>query len=71
MADPEAPRRLRADAAGNRAAIVAMARDAFRRHGPADLPEPPTTAEMTGAMLRLAADRGCGGRRVAPGTRPV
>jgi AcrR family transcriptional regulator len=61
----------RADAPGAWRRFVAMALDAFRRPGSAELPEPPTTAEMTRAMLRLAAERGCGGRGESPGTRPV
>ena len=41
--------------------FVALALDAFRRQDSPGLPEPPTTAQMTRAMLRLAAERGCGG----------
>lgn len=42
--------------------FVALALDAFRRQDPSgpELPEPPSTAQMTRAMLRLAARRGCG-----------
>jgi AcrR family transcriptional regulator len=42
--------------------FVALALDAFRRQDSPGLPEPPTTAQMTQAMARLAAERGCGGR---------
>jgi AcrR family transcriptional regulator len=52
----------RADAPGAWRRFVALALDAFRRQDSPGLPEPPTTAEMTRAMLRLAAERGCGGR---------
>jgi AcrR family transcriptional regulator len=55
----------RADAPGAWRRFVALALDAFRRQdapGTPDLPEPPTTAQMTRAMLRLAAERGCAGR---------
>ena len=64
----------RADAPGAWRRFVAMALDAFRRPGSAGLPEPPPTAEMTRAMLRLAAERGCGGQTAGaelPGTRSV
>jgi AcrR family transcriptional regulator len=52
----------RADAPGAWRRFVAMALDAFRRQDSPGLPEPPTTAQMTRAMVRLAAERGCGGR---------
>jgi AcrR family transcriptional regulator len=42
--------------------FVALALDAFGRPGVPQLPEPPSTAQMTRAMLRLARERGCGGR---------
>lgn len=43
--------------------FVALALDAFRRRqDSAGLPEPPSAAQMTRAMLRLAAERGCGER---------
>jgi hypothetical protein len=34
--------------------------DAFRCQDALPLPEPPSAAQMTRAMLRLAAERGCG-----------
>ncbi len=40
--------------------FVALALDAFWRQDSSPLPEPPSTAQMTQAMLRLAAERGCG-----------
>src|SRR2546421_7589247 len=46
---PDAPRRF-----------VALMLDAFQRRDGAALPAPPTTAQMTRAMLRLAGERGCG-----------
>ncbi|MGB6578282.1 MAG: helix-turn-helix domain-containing protein [Streptosporangiaceae bacterium] len=52
----------RADAPGAWRRFVALALDAFRRQDLPGLPEPPTTAQMTRAMLRLAAERGCGER---------
>jgi len=52
----------RADAPGAWRRFVALALDAFRRQDSPGLPEPPTTAEMTRAMLRLAAERGRGAR---------
>jgi AcrR family transcriptional regulator len=43
--------------------FVGLMLDAFGRPGePSSLPAPPTRAQMTGAMLRLAAERGCGNR---------
>jgi AcrR family transcriptional regulator len=52
----------RADAPGAWRRFVALALDGFGRQGPADLPEPPSTGQMTQAMLRLAAERGCAGQ---------
>jgi AcrR family transcriptional regulator len=52
----------RADAPGAWRRFVALALDAFRHQDSPGLPEPPTTAQMTRAMLRLAAERGCGQR---------
>jgi AcrR family transcriptional regulator len=52
--------------------FVALALDAFRRQDSPGLPEPPTTAQMTRAMLRLAAERGCGRPAgPSPDTRPA
>jgi AcrR family transcriptional regulator len=42
--------------------FVALALDAFRCHDASGLPAPPSTAQMTRAMIRLAAERGCGER---------
>ena len=52
----------RTDAPGAWRRFVALALDAFRRQDSPELPAPPTTAEMTRAMLGLAAERGCAGR---------
>ena len=52
----------RADAPGAWRRFVAVSLDGFRCQDAPGLPEPPTTAQMTRAMLRLAADRGCGQR---------
>lgn len=52
----------RADAPGAWRRFVALALDAFRHQDSPGLPDPPTTAQMTRAMLRLAAERGCGER---------
>jgi AcrR family transcriptional regulator len=52
----------RADAPDAWRRFVALALDGFRSQHPLSLPEPPTTAQMTRAMARLAAERGCGGR---------
>ena len=52
----------RADAPGAWRRFVALALDAFRRQDSPVLPDPPTTAQMTRAMRRLAAERGCGQR---------
>jgi AcrR family transcriptional regulator len=40
--------------------FVALALDGFRATGAPHLPDPPSTAQMADAMLRLAKDRGCG-----------
>jgi AcrR family transcriptional regulator len=40
--------------------FVGLMLDAFQYTGSADLPPAPTTGQMTQAMARLAADRGCG-----------
>jgi hypothetical protein len=59
----------RADAPGAWRRFVALALDAFRRQDSPGLPDPPpTTAQMTQAMLRLAAERGCGQRGVTTAT---
>ena len=50
----------RADAPGAWRRFVALALDAFQRRDAPRLPEPPSTAQMTSAMLRLARERGCG-----------
>ena len=52
----------RADAPDAWRRFVALALDAFRRRDAPRLPEPPSTAQMTRAMLRLACERGCGER---------
>ncbi len=52
----------RADAPGAWRRFVALALDAFRRQDSPVLPDPPTTAQMTRAMLRLTGERGCGPR---------
>jgi AcrR family transcriptional regulator len=52
----------RADAPGAWRRFVAVSLDGFRCQDAPSLPEPPTTAQMTQAMLRLAAERGCGQR---------
>jgi AcrR family transcriptional regulator len=52
----------RADAPDAWRRFVALALDAFRRQDLLGLPEPPSTVQMARAMLRLAAERGCGGR---------
>jgi AcrR family transcriptional regulator len=53
----------RADAPDAWRRFVALALDAFRSRDSPRLPEPPTTMQMTRAMVRLARERGCGGRR--------
>jgi AcrR family transcriptional regulator len=51
----------RADAPGAWRRFVALALDAYRCGGSA-LPAPPSAAQMTRAMARLAHERGCGHR---------
>jgi AcrR family transcriptional regulator len=47
--------------------FVALALEAFRCQGSSPLPGPPSTAQITRAMLRLTAERGCGEHnRLAP-----
>ena len=58
----------RADAPDAWRRFVALALDAFSSHDSPGLPEPPTTVQMTRAMVRLAAERGCGGRAHDQGT---
>ena len=55
----------RVDAPGAWRRFVALALDAFQRQDSPVLPDPPTTAQMTRAMRRLAAERGCGQRGVS------
>lgn len=50
----------RADAPEAWRRFVALALGAFQRSGAPPLPEPPSTAQMSLAMLRLARERGCG-----------
>jgi AcrR family transcriptional regulator len=52
----------RADAPGAWRRFVLLMLDAFRCQDASRLPEPPSAAQMTEAMLRLAAERGCGDR---------
>ncbi len=52
----------RADAPGAWRRFVALALDGFRCQDSAGLPDPPATAQMTQAMLRLADEHGCGRR---------
>jgi len=52
----------RADAPDAWRRFVALALDAFSSRDSPGLPEPPTTVQMTRAMVRLAAERGCGRR---------
>jgi AcrR family transcriptional regulator len=61
----------RSDAPGAWRRFVALALDAFRRQDSPGLPDPPTTAQLTRAMFRLAAERGCGQRGSSPDTRPT
>jgi AcrR family transcriptional regulator len=42
--------------------FVALMLDAFQGQDETSLPAPPTSAQMTRAMLRLAGERGCGRR---------
>jgi AcrR family transcriptional regulator len=53
----------RADAPGAWRRFVFLMLDAFRCQDAPGLPEPPSAAQMTRAMLRLAAERGCGEHR--------
>ncbi len=50
----------RADAPDAWRRFVALALDGFRRRDSSRLPEAPSAAQLTTAMLRLAAERGCG-----------
>lgn len=50
-----------ADAPGAWRRFVALALDGFRSQA-SSLPAPPSTAQMTSAMIRLARERGCGER---------
>ncbi len=52
----------RADASDAWRRFVALALDAFRCRDSLPLPRPPSTAQMTSAMIRLATERGCGER---------
>jgi AcrR family transcriptional regulator len=52
----------RPDAPDSWRRFVALALDAFQRRDAPSLPAPPSTAQMTQAMLRLAQERGCGRR---------
>jgi hypothetical protein len=55
----------RADAPEAWRRFVALALDSFSTRGVpprSALPDPPSTAQMTRAMIRLARDRGCGER---------
>jgi AcrR family transcriptional regulator len=52
----------RADAPDAWRRFVALALDGFRRRDSSRLPDAPSTAQLTRAMLRLAAERGCAGR---------
>jgi AcrR family transcriptional regulator len=58
----------RADAPQAWRRFVALALDAFSSPDSPRLPEPPTTVQMTRAMVRLAAERGCGRRAGHQGT---
>jgi hypothetical protein len=42
--------------------FVALALDSFASRGSSTLPDPPSTAQLTRAMIRLARERGCGER---------
>jgi len=46
--------------------FVALTLEGFRRHESPGLPAPPSTAQMTRAMMRLAAERGCAERGSGP-----
>lgn len=52
----------RADAPEAWRRFVALALDSFSSRGSPALPDPPSTAQMTRAMIRLARERGCGER---------
>jgi AcrR family transcriptional regulator len=52
----------RADAPEAWRRFVALALDSFSSRGSPPLPDPPSTAQMTRAMIRLARERGCGER---------
>ena len=56
----------RADAPGAWRRFVALALDAFRPGRPQALPAPPSSAQMTRAMTRLAHERGCRQRPQPP-----
>jgi AcrR family transcriptional regulator len=58
----------RADAPDAWRRFVALALDAFGCQDSPGLPEAPTTVQMTRAMVRLAAERGCGVRAHDQGT---
>lgn len=49
----------RSDAPGAWRRFVALTMDGFQRAPVAGLPEPPSMAQLTSAMQRLAAERGC------------
>jgi AcrR family transcriptional regulator len=49
--------------------FVALALDGFRSQDSPPLPQPPSTAQMTRAMVRLARERGCGGRALPAADR--
>jgi AcrR family transcriptional regulator len=42
--------------------FVALALNSFASRGSSTLPDPPSTAQLTRAMIRLARERGCGER---------
>ena len=56
----------RADAPDAWRRFVALALDGFRRRDTSRLPDAPSAAQLTRAMLRLAAERGCGGGTLVP-----
>lgn len=53
---------IRQDAPDAWRRFVALVLDGFRSQDSPRLPQPPSTAQMTRAMLRLARERGCGER---------
>ena len=53
----------RADAPDAWRRFVALTLDGFRRRDSSRLPEAPSTAQLTRAMFRLAAERGYSGPR--------